>query len=62
MLSYLDPASGSAILSAAVAGAAGVAVAAKSMAGRFRRPRRAGEVPVEDDSQTQAVEVDQDEH
>lgn len=48
-LAYLDPGSGSMIVGAVAAGAAGVAVAARTMAQRIRGPfRRKGSGAVED--------------
>lgn len=60
MLSYLDPASGSVIASAVVAGAAGASVAAKSLMGRFRRSRPA-DGPADVDAESSATGVEQDE-
>lgn len=43
---YLDPASGSAIISAVAAGAAGAGVAAKTMMAKMRLKKRAAEGPI----------------
>jgi len=56
MVAYLDPGTGSMLIGAVAAGAAGVGVAMRSTFGRFRRGSKSAEPdPVDDREQDEAA-------